>query len=140
MSIRIRRLKLLVVTEGANYGTDIAFPDGLVLLRAENTTGKSTCLKAIVYALGLERMFGPANQPPLTPAMTSLIKDGDEELAVLESQVLLEIENANSEVLTIQRPVIGSLERDWRLVNVWEGAVLDQPNPASSKAFYVRDP
>lgn len=140
MSIRIRRLKLLVVTEGANYGTDIAFPDGLVLLRAENTTGKSTCLKAIVYALGLERMFGPANQPPLTPAMTSLIKDGDEELAVLESQVLLEIENANGEVLTIQRPVIGSLERDWRLVNVWEGAVLDQPNPASSKPFYVRDP
>jgi len=140
VSLRIRRLKLLVVTESANYGADIKFSDGLVLLRAENTSGKSTCLKAIVYALGLERIFGPANQPPLTPAMTSLIEDGTQELSVLESQVLLEIENARGEVLTIQRQVVGPLERDWRLVNVWEGSVLDQPNLTSSKAFYVRDP
>jgi hypothetical protein len=110
MSLRIRRLKLLVVTEKANYGTDIVFPDGLVFLRSENTSGKSTCLKAIVYALGLERIFGPASQPPLTPAMTSLIEDGEEELPVLESQVLLEIENARGEALTIQRQVVG--ERD----------------------------
>ena len=30
MSLRLRRLKLLVVTEAARYGTDITFPDGLV--------------------------------------------------------------------------------------------------------------
>jgi hypothetical protein len=65
MSLRIRRLKLLVVTEKGDFGADIKFPDGLVLLRADNTSGKSTCLKAMIYALGLERMFGPANQPPL---------------------------------------------------------------------------
>jgi hypothetical protein len=140
MSLRIRRLKLLVVTEGANYGADISFSNGLVLLRAENSTGKSTCLKSIVYALGLERMFGPGNHPPLTPAMTSVIKDGKEEFAVLESQVFLEIANATGDFLTIQRQVVGPSERDWRLVDVWEGAVLDQPSPGGSKPYYVRDP
>jgi len=119
MTLRIRRLKLVVVTDAANYGADIEFSNGLVLLRADNTRGKSTCLKAIVYALGLERMFGPASQPPLTPAMRSLIKDQETELPVLESQVLLEVENAAGEFLTIQREVVGSSDRDWRLVNVW---------------------
>jgi hypothetical protein len=140
MSLRLRRLKLSVATEAARYGTDITFPDGLVLVRAENTTGKSTCLKAVVYALGLERMFGPANQPPLTPAMRSMIKDGEIEIPVLESQVFLEIENDRGEFLTIQRQVVGSPERDWRLVSVWEGQVLDQPKPSVGKPYYVRDP
>lgn len=141
MSLRIRRLKLVVVTDKGNFGTDIPFPDGLVLLRADNTTGKSTCIKAMVYALGLERMFGPANQPPLTPAMTSLLEEGAEEHSVIESRVFLEIQNHRGETLTIRRQVTGSEEQDWRLVTVWEGAVLStagQDRPG--KPFYVRDP
>lgn len=140
MALRIRRLKLLVVTENDKYGADIVFPDGLLLLRAENTSGKSTCLKAIVYALGLERMFGPANQPPLTPAMTSMIKDGDTESAVLESQVFLEIANSRGQILTLQRQVVGSTDRDWRLVTVWNGSVLDDSTLLGGKGYYVRDP
>ena len=140
MSLRIRRLRLLVVTEQDNYGADIVFPDGLVLLRAENTSGKSTCLKAIVYALGLERMFGPANQPPLTPAMTSMIEDGDKELPILESQVFLEIANGGGETLTLQRQVVGSSDRDWRLVTLWDGSVLGDATLVGGKGYYVRDP
>ena len=140
MTLRIRRLKLVVVTDAANYGADIEFSNGLVLLRADNTRGKSTCLKAIVYALGLERMFGPASQPPLTPAMRSLIKDQETELPVLESQVLLEVENAAGEFLTIQRQVVGSSDRDWRLVNVWQSRMADLVQPTSSSSYYVRDP
>jgi len=140
MSLRIKRLKLLVVTETEHYGADISFPDGLMLLRAENTSGKSTCLKAIVYALGLERMFGPANQPHLTPAMTSMIEDGDKEFPVLESQVFLEIRNAANNTLTLQRQVVGPPDRDWRLVTVWEGSVLGESTQIEGKGYYVRDP
>ena len=85
-------------------------------------------------------MFGPANQPPLTPVMRSVIKDGKIEIPVLESQVFLEIENDRGEFLTIQRQVVGSPERDWRLVSVWEGRVLNQPKPSVGKPYYVRDP
>ena len=41
------------------YGTDIAFAPGLNVIRAPNTSGKSTCIQAIIYALGLEGMLGP---------------------------------------------------------------------------------
>jgi hypothetical protein len=140
MSLRIRRLKLVVVTDQGDFGTDIPFPDGLVLLRADNTSGKSTCIKAIIYALGLERMFGPANQPPLTPAMTSLLEEGTEERNVIESQVFLEIENDRGQSLTISRQVVGSA-RDWRLVTVWEGPALTTPGQEQpGKDYYVRDP
>ena len=140
MSLRIRRLKLFVVTADGDFGTDVSFPDGLVLLRADNTSGKSTCIKAAVYALGLERMFGPANQPPLTPAMTSLLEEGVEERNVLESQVFLEIENDRNESLTICRQVVGSA-KDWRLVTVWEGAALSNPGlDKPGKDYFVRDP
>ena len=141
MSLRIRRLKLLVVTEKGDFGADIKFPDGLVLLRADNTSGKSTCLKAMIYALGLERMFGPANQPPLTPAMTALLEEGVQEHSVLESQVFLEIENGRSEILTLQRQVAGPSTRDWRLITVWEGSVLDsKQQDKAGKDYFARDP
>jgi hypothetical protein len=141
MSLRIRRLKLLVVTEKGDFGADIKFPDGLVLFRADNTSGKSTCLKAIIYALGMERMFGPVNQPPLTPALTSLLEEGIKEHSVIESQVFLEIENGKKETLTLQRQVTGPETRDWRLVTVWEGSVLDaKEQDKPGKEYYVRDP
>lgn len=140
MSLRIRRLKLHVVTANGDFGTDISLPDGLVLLRADNTSGKSTCIKAAIYALGLERMFGPANQPPLTPAMTSLLEEGVEERNVLESQVFLEIQNDRNESLTMCRQVVGSA-KDWRLVTVWEGAALSNPGLGKpGKEYFVRDP
>jgi len=141
MSLRIRRLKLVVVTDKGDFGADIKFPDGLVLFRADNTSGKSTCLKAIIYALGLERMFGPVNQPPLTPALTALLEEGIQEHSVIESQVFLEIENERSERLTLQRQVTGPETRDWRLVTVWEGSVLDAKEPQKpGKDYFVRDP
>jgi hypothetical protein len=141
MSLRIRRLKLLVVTDRGDFVTDISFPDGLVLVRADNTSGKSTCIKAIIYALGLERMFGPANQPPLSPAMMSLLEDGADERVVIESEVFLQIENGRGDSMTIQRKVSGPSERDWRLVTVWDGVVLDSPAAnLPGKDYYVRDP
>jgi hypothetical protein len=140
VSLRIRRLKLVVVTSAGEFGADIVFPDGLVLLQADNTSGKSTCVKAIIYGLGLERMFGPANQPPLTPAMLSLLEEDVQEHSVIESSVFLEIQNNQGETLTIRREVAGS-QRDWRLVTVWEGAVLgSNGEQRAGRPYYVRDP
>ncbi len=111
-----------------------------MLLQAENTSGKSTCLKAIIYALGLERMFGPANQPPLTPAMISLLEEGVEEHSVIESRVFLEIENHRQETLTVRREVAGR-NKDWRLVTAWDGPVLNADvNDQPGRPYFVRDP
>ncbi len=138
MSLRIRQLELRVQTGEGLFGTRIAFSNGIVLLRAENTMGKSTCVQAIIYALGLEKMLGPSNAIPLPHVMTAYLDDGQKELQVLESEVLLEIENHNGEFLTIQRAVVGG--RDTRLVSTWEGARLTNPTTSFPKRdYYVRD-
>ncbi|MBL0175139.1 MAG: hypothetical protein IPP94_07735 [Ignavibacteria bacterium] len=139
MSLRLRQLHLRVQTGEGLFGTRIQFNDGLVLLRADNTMGKSTCVQAIIYALGLEKMLGPSSTIPLPHVMTAYLNDGEKEIRVLESEVLLEIENHKGESLTIQRSVIG--ERDPRLVSTWEGARLTNPNESLPKRdFYARDP
>lgn len=139
MSLRLRQLHLRVQTGEGLFGTRIQFNDGLVLLRADNTMGKSTCIQAIIYALGLEKMLGPSSAIPLPHVMTAYLDDGQKEIPVLESEVLLEVENHKGEFLTIQRSVVG--ERDTRLVSTWEGARLTNPNASLSKRdYYVRDP
>jgi hypothetical protein len=140
LSLRFRQLQLRVQTVAGLYGVDLRFDNGLVVLRADNTTGKSTCMQAMIYALGLERLLGPSNEIPLPHVMTRYVEDGDEELNVLESEVLLEIENEHQHVMTIQRSVMNPT-RDRRLIRTWAGAKLTEPEGAFDQIdFFVRDP
>lgn len=140
MSLRFRRLELRVQTATGLYGVDIPFKNGLVVLRADNTTGKSTCVQAIIYALGLERMLGPSNDIPLPHVMTRYVEDGSEEINVLESEVLLEIANARGEVMALQRSVINPT-RDRRLIRTWAGPKLSDPQGSfAQRDYFVRDP
>ena len=139
MSLRLRQLKLRIVTSDGLYGVTIPFEDGLVIIRADNSTGKSTCIQAIIYALGLERMLGPSSDVPLPHVMTEYIEDDGAELHVLESDVFLEICNERGEVMTIQRTVKG--ERDRRLISTWDGSLLSNPTGQyQQRDLFVRDP
>src|SRR5436190_12602477 len=106
MKLRIRELLIRITTAEGLYGAKLHFAPGLCLIRASNTKGKSTCVQAILYALGLEGMLSARHEVPLTPAVTeSILVEDDKWLPVLESEVLLEIENEQGEVLTIRRPI-----------------------------------
>lgn len=141
LSLQIRRVRLLVSTAKGDYGTDLKFDNGLILLHKDNTRGKSTALKSIIYALGLERMFGPVDQPPLTPAMTTELKDEQDRWPVIESWVFVEIGNSAGRIATLRRKVAGSGGQDHKLVNVWERSVLDDPELEDApRALYARDP
>ncbi|MGA9188180.1 MAG: hypothetical protein WB014_06370 [Methanosarcina sp.] len=139
MSLRLRQLLLHIKTNKGPYGVEISFEDGLVVIRADNTSGKSTCIQSIIYALGLEKMLSPKKEVPLPPVMTSFFEDNGEEISVLESDVFLEISNEKDERLTIKRAVKGEL--DTRLVSVWDGPALSNPTGEYQKQdFYVKDP
>lgn len=139
MSLRLRQLVLRAQTAEGLYGTRITFNDGLVLLRANNNMGKSTCLQAIIYALGLEKMLGPSSSIPLPHSMTRYVEDGDREIPLLESVVLLEVENHRGERLAIQRSALG--QHDERLVTTWEGPKLSNPaGTFTQRDYFVRDP
>jgi hypothetical protein len=117
------------------------FSRGLNIVRAGNTSGKSTCLQAIVYALGLERSLGPQLQVPLPYAMRERIhqRRDDEYEPVLESFVELEIENSRGEVVVARRDITGG--KDTKLVQTWDYPRLS--NSASGghqRDFFIHDP
>lgn len=141
MSIRLRHLRLRAETPNGPYGVDLGFQSGLVVIRADNTSGKSTCVQAIVFALGLEAMLTVRHDVPLPPAMTArLIDEKGREIPVLESYVACELENSDGEFLTVQRwakhPTIQP-----KLVVAWDGPALTQPGSHyNRKDYFVRQP
>ncbi len=129
MGLKIRKLVMRATTSNENFGADLIFHGGLNVLHAENSMGKTTCLHAILYALGLEKIFTTRKTPPLTHAMTKMLKekeDGDDELAVEESFVSVEIENGQGEILTTQRQVVPQTASD--LILTWDGPRLTAPD------------
>jgi len=109
MSFEIISLKITVNTIDGLYGIDIPFSTGLFLLRVENSHGKSTCMNAIAYALGMEKALGLGGAkipfpPSLTRALTN--KDG-KEVSVIKSYVELTIKNNKNTVAKLKRNIAG---------------------------------
>jgi hypothetical protein len=115
-----------VQTDAGPFGATLDFPDGLVVVWADNSMGKSTCVKSILVALGMEAMLSPSQADlPLPPAVKARLNSATGEHDVLESEVLLEIENAQNQRIVIQRTIKG--ERDKNLITVHEGPALTNP-------------
>src|SRR5260370_33976454 len=140
--MRLRALRLHVVTTEGPFGVEVQFDTGLVILRADNTSGKSTCTQAVVWALGLEGMYGPAKASPLTPAVVSALiaPETNRTIPVVESSAFLELENDQGDVLTTRR-WIKHQRASTDLIQTWAGPALTQPDvPAKQQDYYVRLP
>lgn len=138
MPLRLRHLEIRLATTEGPFGARIPFGDGLVVIHAENTMGKSTCLMSALYALGLEGMLGPGQNPPLPPAMRERLLFNGRQIKVLHSEVRLEIEGVNGAVATLRRLVSGT-PRERQIVTVSHGAVISCPGqPYKRTSYFVR--
>ena len=136
MSLRIQALVIEVTTDLGKYGTRHTFADGMNILRAENKAGKSTILRSILYALGLEGMMSPSHDVPLPHVVTSYVDLANGKAIVSEAHVSLEISNAEGQSLTTTREISG--DRDKRIISVRDGAALTAPSSAGpASAFFV---
>lgn len=134
--MRFRCLKIRLQTSDGPYGTTLTFPDGLVVVWADNSMGKSTCVKAILVALGLEAMLTTSQADlPLPPAVNVRLDSETGQHDVIESEVLLEIENDNLERIVVQRMIKGT--RDKNLITVHEGPALTSSGSFRSRDFFV---
>ena len=121
--MRIRHLQIRIKTEKGLFGTDIPFNNGLTILRAGNSMGKSTCVRCIMVALGLEDMLTNSKQDlPLPQVMKSKLLFNDKYINVIESDVYLEVENNNEERIVIHRTIKGERNKD--LITVIFGPAL----------------
>lgn len=142
MTFQLRRLQLRLATADGPYGCDLTFRSGLNVLAAPNTSGKSTCVQSILFALGLEGMLGPGREVPLPHVMTQSVESPiGTEIPVLESQVLLEITDGDGRPLTLRR-YPQHPDVDMNLVTAWSATIeeLQSGGPTISDDFYVRRP
>jgi len=138
--LRIRAVQLRVFTPGPLCGVDVFFRNGLNILRADNSSGKSTCLQAVMYALGLEGMLSPKREIPLPHAMTDEIEVDGSALPVDRSFVRLEIENSLGEVITVHR-IVKAEDIDPRLITVIRGpAITENMAGQDRRDYFVRMP
>jgi hypothetical protein len=138
--LTLSHLRLRSLTSQTQFGCDMTFDKPFSIIRAGNTSGKSTCLQAVIYGLGLERSFGPRTGIPITFAMQERIQrveDGEYE-TVLQSFVELELKNSAGEPLTIRRDIVGGTET--KLIQTWPAAYLSRSvNRTGQRDFFVHD-
>jgi hypothetical protein len=134
--IQLRHLRLRSFTATRAFGADIPFEAGLNVVQAPNTSGKSTCLQAIIYALGLERSLGPQLTVPLPYAMREQIHQFKEDPydLVLQSYVELEIVNAQGDIVVLHRDVVG--DKSTKLIQTWNGPSLSSEIPRGEQRDY----
>jgi len=138
MRLRIRAIQLRVKTASILCGADLHFDDGLVILRADNSSGKSTVVQSMIYALGLEGMLSASHNVPLPHVMTDSIDIGTEKMQVLESGVAVEVENAAGQIATVFRPVKSTQNKN--LVTVADGSCLTADGSLLKRVdYYVRE-
>ena len=136
--MRIEAMRLVVDTRGGRLGRNLRFRDGLNVLRADNSSGKSTALQSIIYALGLEGMLSPTHRVPLPHAMTDSVPLHGQEHQVEESSVHVQVANSSGESIVVSRSVVSANNRDRRLITVTHGRSLTETGDFRSTDFFVR--
>ncbi|TCA02553.1 hypothetical protein [Rhizobium leguminosarum] len=137
MLFTITKVIIQVSTASGIFGAELPLEVGLNIVKAPNTFGKSTCLQALLYGLGLERMLGPRVETPFGHALKEYIREIPEgaTFSVLSSFVQIELRNNRNETLAIHREVKGDSDR--RLVRA---RIVDGSGSETRRDFFLHDP
>ncbi|WP_061312755.1 hypothetical protein [Clostridium botulinum] len=102
--LKINRLKIIIKTIEGEFGFDNTFDKKINFIASKgNTRGKSSCIEAMYYCLGLEELIGGKGEKALKPVFRDRLNYQNKELFVLESEFYLEIMNEDKEIRTICR-------------------------------------
>ncbi len=138
--IKINGLRINLITRKGLYGNEFKFAKGLNILRGNNSSGKSTIFQSILYGIGMEEIVGGKNISALQYVLKDKIKIGEKTLSLIESNVLLEIENRKGDIITIQRHIISD-KYDPRYIRVYEGALISKSQSSIDYLeMYLHDP
>lgn len=102
----IERIKIDILTETEEtYGVDLSLIDEkqvckkINLIYGENTLGKSTLIKSIIYALGGEEVYGKSRDvKPNFPSVMSRIDDE----RVIKNEITLQLSNNNKRIVIVR--------------------------------------
>ncbi|MGE0051313.1 MAG: AAA family ATPase [Arcobacter sp.] len=135
--LTLKGLKINISTNDGIFGQCLLFQKGLNVIRAENTSGKTTIISSIIYALGVEAVLSAKQgNTVLKSVLKEKIDFENKTYNVLESYVLLEIENEKKEIITIKRQIIGT--QNSNLISVYFGSLItNEINQFKKKDFFL---
>ena len=111
LGLTIDNLNISVNTNGGEFSCSIPLECGLNIIRAENSSGKSTCVNAIAYGLGLEAILGPSRKRPFPKSLYEEIFDtkaNQNPFFVSTSTVSLDIRNSDGGKASLRRDISGN--------------------------------
>ena len=76
--MKIRAIRLFMQTAIGPHGYEFQFGDRLTIVRANNSSGKSTFFHTLLYAIGMEELLGTRGEKSLQTAVREQFIDGDE--------------------------------------------------------------
>ncbi|MFA4987969.1 MAG: ATP-binding protein, partial [Candidatus Brocadiia bacterium] len=115
------------------------FARNLTIVRAKNSSGKSTLFNSLLYGLGMEELVGGRNEKVLPYAVKEHFEYDGRRILVTASEVLLEIESRSGEVVTLRRAIRDSV-RNPKLIEVFGVAHLTQgAELGEARPTYVHD-
>lgn len=135
----IRGIKLRASTAEGEFGFSFRFDRMLTIIRAKNSSGKSTLYNSLLYALGMEELVGGKNEKALPYAVKEYFEYEGRRIEITASEILLEIESRSGEVVTLRRAIRNS-ERDQKLIEIFSGPHLTSGCELGvSRPTYVHD-
>jgi hypothetical protein len=137
MKLRINALRVTLATNRGPFGATALFDNGLNVIRAENTSGKSALINGMLYALGIEILVGKRGIEGTKPVLWKTGEYEGQEFNVVESFVDIEISNSLGELITVRRYVAGA--KNSRLIEVVFGPGITGPQGSQHRveSFFV---
>lgn len=123
--LRIRNLNIEIFTDKRIFFFKSEFNNGVnIITSEENTSGKSSVISAIIYALGMEEIIGGKGSKVLSAAFNNTIKDEKENNhKVIGGKIYLEIFNGN-ETVTLYRST-NDEDRSTNLITIYYSNLKD---------------
>ena len=135
----IRSVKFRATTNEGEYGFSFNFARTLTIIRAKNSSGKSTLFNSLLYGLGMEELVGGKNEKSLPYALKEYIEYNERRILITASEMMLEIESRSGEIVTLRRAIRDAV-RDPRLIEVFAGAHLTEKKAfGEARPTYVHD-
>lgn len=138
--LKLERFKIEISTTGPEYSFQCKFEDGLNIIRGDNSSGKSTLINSIMYALGMEELVGGQGVKSLPYALKDhVISPEGVKIPIVSSFVYLEMANSLGKRIVLKR-AIKSTAKNSKLIEIIQGPYLSEPGGAYIvESTYIHD-
>lgn len=149
--MRIDKLEISIEAHANNdhndirhFGRVLDFASGLNLVVGDNTSGKTTLVECLFYALGMEELIeGKPCDKTLDKAVKSqfiyMEPDGNQhEWLVEKSFVRIQLSNTNEETITVMRKIVSD-DKQQNKMYVWQSPIQDNMEHKDCREYYIHN-